>query len=70
MNWTKLYIIVVICFGLYRQFIIPEQFNYNKTWIWTGAIVWPGLAVIKVISWAGIANITELDLIKSNGSLL
>ncbi len=70
MTWTKFYIIVALCFGLYRQFVIPEQFFYNEMWIWTGAIVWPGLAILKVISWLGIADITEIDLIDSSGSLL
>ena len=70
MTWTKIYIAMFLCFGLYRQFVIPEQFGYNETWIWTGAIVWPGLFILKILSWLGIVDITEADIVSPSGSLL
>lgn len=70
MTWTKIYTAVVICYGLYRQFVIPEQFGYNETWIWTGAIVWPPLLILKILYFLGIVDITEADMVSPSGSLL
>ena len=67
MTWTKIYIAVFLCFGLYRQFVIPEQFYHSKEWIWGGAMAWPAVAIVKVAAWVGITDTTEYELLRANG---
>lgn len=58
MKWGFIYIPIAIIYGLYRQFIIPEQFMYEPIWIWGGAFLWPYLLVMNIASY--ILDIEEL----------
>lgn len=40
-----IYLIGFLVFGIYRQFIIPERFNYSASIAWVGALQWPKLVL-------------------------
>ena len=64
--WTPTYTAIVILYGLYRQFIIPDELYNTTMYIWAGAVVWPLSLLGNIINFIFQTDLfSEYEIIKA-----